>query len=173
MAYITPVTDRTAADLIAKNSKAYWNVADWERVYHNFILVKTFVELVMPTTVAITELGAPNSAVVTQVSEFNFFLENIENLRLAVESESIPGTAIAIKDDYVAGPTAKAPDYRDANRWESTIDAIWEHFDGPDVDVCPSLSGNLVLTTQYIVIDCIDTNGHTITINSGGSLHII
>jgi hypothetical protein len=173
MSYVTAITDRVLSDVTPPvTAKGYWNVTDWERVYGNFILVKTFVEIVMPTTVAFTALGHPNTAVITQVSEFNFFLENIENLRLAVASESIPGTTVEIKDDYVAGPGEPAPRYTDANLWESTIDAIWEHFDGPDLDVCPSLTGDLTLTTRYIVVDCIDTNGHTLDTN-GHTLHII
>jgi hypothetical protein len=175
MAYVTAVTDRTAADLVAMNSKAYWNVADWTRVYGNSLLTRYLAEIMLPGSIAFTDLGSPTTATIEVASEFNLFLANIEALRVAVAGESIAGTTTPIKDDYAAGPAVDAPDYLDANLWESTIDAIWQHFDGPDLLACPTLSGNLTVTTgnNQIYIDCLNMSTFDADLQGTANLYII
>jgi len=178
MAYITPITDRDAADIAAQNSKAYWNAADWERVYNNSRLTRDLTEILLSAPIAFTHLPTVTVATVPYGADFtNFlaFLTNIETLRLAVVGESIPGTSTEINDNWIPGRDQDAPDYMDANLWESTIDAIWEYYNGPDLLVCPTLTGDLTITTgnQAIYVDCIDCADFNIDLQGTANLFII
>jgi hypothetical protein len=175
MAYVTPITDRSQADIIAQNSKAYWNVADFERVYRNSQLANALAEIELDTPIDFDILTAPTITTIPAVVDFNTFLANIERLRLAVVGESIPGTETEIKDDYIAGTGQDAPDYHDANLWESTIDAIWEHFNGPDLEVCPTLTADLTVTTgnNQIYVDCLDMANFDVDLQGTANLYII
>ena len=178
MAYITPVTDRDAADIAAQNSKAFWNVADWERVYNNSRITRDLTEILLSTPIAFTLLSTVTTAIVPYGADFtNFlaFLINIETLRLAVAGESIPGTSTEIKDDWIPGRDQDAPDYIDVNLWESTIDAIWDYWNGDSLPVCPTLTGDLTITTgnQAIYIDCIDCADYNIDLQGTANLFII
>jgi hypothetical protein len=167
MAYVTAVTNRTAA--------SFWNVADWARVYGNSQLVSALAEIELGSPIAFTSLTAPTITTIPAVADFNLFLANIENIRVAVVGESIPGTLIAIKDDWEAGPDKTSLSYGHANLWESTLDAIWSYYNGASLPVCPILSSDLTITTgnTYIVVDCLDANGFNITIQDGATLAII
>jgi hypothetical protein len=167
MAYVTAVTNKTAA--------SYFNVADWTRIYGNSQLVNSLAEIMLDTPIDFDILTAPTITTIPSVTDFNAFLANIERTRIACAGESIPGTGTEIKDDYEAGPNKQAPNYVDANRWESTIDAIWEHFNGPDLDVDLVLSADLTVTTgtTLIIVDSLNANGFNITIEDGATLAII
>jgi hypothetical protein len=167
MSYVTAVTNKTAA--------SYWNVADWVRVYGNSQLVNSLAEIMLDTPIVFNTLTAPTITTIPVVTDFNTFLANIERTRVAVAGESIAGTTTEIKDDYEAGPNKQAPNYVDANLWESTIDAIWEHFNGPDLDVDLVLSADLTVTTgmTLIIVDSLDANGFNITVEDGATLAII
>lgn len=168
--YVTPITDRAATDVDATpTSKGYFNVADWTRIYGNAKLTVSLAAIMLPASLPWTTITAPTITSFPTVTDFDALLLSIETMRAAV---AIPAAAVAIKDDYIAGVNEEAPDYNDVNLWESTIDAIWLYYDGDLIEVCPSLSADLTLTTDYIVIDCIDTNGHTLDTN-GHTLYII
>jgi len=174
MAYVTAVTDRDAADIVARNSKAFWNVADWTRVYNNTLLVYSLIEahgsIFTPTL-----LSSPVITTIPSVTDFNLFLANIENIRAAVSGEPISGISIAIKTDWIAGPGQPAPKYSDANLWESTLDAIWNYYGGPSLPVCPTLAADLTITTgnQGVYVDCIDAANFDIDLQGTANLYII
>lgn len=175
MSYVTPVTDRTYADLVALNSKAYMNVVDWARIYGNSRLVNSLAAIELATGIQFNILSIPTTTTIPSATDVNTLAGNIERARLAVVGESIPGTSTEIKDDYIAGAGEMAPKYTDVNLWESTLDAIWEYYNGPDLDVCPTLSADLTILTgaQEIYVDCINPGNFEIIIQGTGELHII
>lgn len=129
MPYVTAITDRTAADIAAKTSKAYFNVADWDRIEDNSIFVKD--ELITYAGVVLVFTGttsAPTTSSFPDVNTFNQLLENIEYLRQAALSV-IPNLAgesgfSAVFHDWVEGVQEVAPDYQDVNQWEKVMDLI-------------------------------------------------
>jgi hypothetical protein len=175
VAYTTPVTDRALSDIQTPTSKGHWNVDDFERVYGNSQLVSSLAAIMLDTTIAFDTLTAPTITTIPAVADFNTFLANIENVRVAVDGESIPGTSVSIKDDYSAGPGEDAPDYTDANLWELVIDVIWVYFNGPSLDICPTLTADLTITNgnQEIYVDCLDTNGFNVDLQGSAKLYII
>lgn len=174
MSYITAITDRTAADIAALNSKAYINIADWSRIYGNSRLTSLLAAILRDEVILfdVVTMPAVSDNPQTAGGKLNTILANIERLRLAVADEAIAGALVEIKDDWELGPDKESPKYTHANIWESTVDAIWEFYGGPALEVCPTLSADLTLIADYIVVDCIDTNGHTLDTN-GHTLYII
>ena len=175
MAYVTAITDRVLSDITTPTSKGYWNIADWTRVYGNSQLVNSLAAIMLDTPIVFNTLTAPTITTIPSVTDFNTFLANIERLRLAVAGESIVGTGTEIKDDYTAGTGYESPDYVDANLWESTLDAIWNHYNGPTLDECPILSTDLTILTgaQEIYIDCLDMADYNADLQGTANLYII
>lgn len=142
MAYITPITNRSAADIAAKNNKAYFNVAagitisgvtsvnDWGRVYGNAQYVNTELNTVAGLSTPFTTITAPTTSdsPSTMVAKYNTLLANIEATRLAAHWS---GAAIAPITTlvYTAGAGTYAPTYQDINQWETCIDLIKQYAD--------------------------------------------
>ncbi len=175
MSYTTPVTDRTYADIAARNSKAYMNAADWQRIKNNEQVTRNLSEILLSISVSATLIADVTTASIPTVSTVNALLTNIENLRLAVAGESITGTSTEIKDDWAAGLSGTSPTFADVNLWESTIHAIWTYINGAIYDNCPTLTVNLTVTTgnQEIYIDCLDAADYNIDLQGTAKLYII
>ncbi len=175
MSYITAVKDRTLADIAARNSKAYFNVADWTRIKNNEQVTRNLAEILLSISVSATTIGDVETTNIPTASILNALLTNIENLRLAVAGESIPGTDTEIKDDWGSGISSTTPTWQDANLWESTIDAIWVYINGAIYDNCPTLTVDLTVTNgnQQIYIDCLDANSYNIDLQGNAALYII
>ena len=175
MSYTTPVTDRSYADIAARNSKAYFNVADWARVKGNARVTKNLTEALLSIGVAWNGTIDVTTASIPTVADVNALLANIEALRLAVAGESITGTDTEIKDDWAAGLAGTSPTFADVNLWESTIDAIWVYFNGSSYVNCPTLTATLTILTgtSVIYVGCVETAGYEIDIQGTGALHII
>jgi hypothetical protein len=175
MSYTTAVKDRTLADIAARNSKAFFNVADWTRIKNNEQVTRNLAEILLSISVSATAIGNVETTDIPKASVLNTLLTNIENLRLAVASESIPGTDTEIKDDYTGGLSGTSPTWKDANLWESTIDAIWVYIHGMMYDNCPTLTVNLTVTTgnHEIYIDCLDTDNYQVDLQGTATLYII
>jgi hypothetical protein len=175
MSYTTAIFDRSATDITNRTSKAFLNIADWSRVYNNSQLVNSLAAIMLDTPIAFTLITAPTITSIPNVTDLNTLTGNIETLRVAVSSESITGTTQAIKDDWEAGHDKPSPTYVHVNLWESTLDAIWEYYGGPDLDVDRVLSADLTVTTgtTLIIVDSLDANGFNITIEDGATLAII
>lgn len=129
MPYVTAVTDRTQTDIDTRTSKAFFNVADWDRIEDNAIFVKD--ELITYSGAVIIFTGIASAPAITSipnVDDFNRLLENIEYLRQAAASviPTLTDTAgfSAIAYDWEAGASKEAPDYTDVNQWERVIDLI-------------------------------------------------
>jgi hypothetical protein len=168
MAYVTPVTNRTAA--------SYWNVSDWTRVYRNCQLASALSEIETGTPIDFDLVSeTPTASTIPAVDNFNILLANLERMRLAVASESISGAQTEIKDDWLEGVSNPVFGYSDCNLWESTIDAIWDHWDGDSLDECPTLTATLTITTgnYEVYVDCLADDGFDIITESGADLYII
>jgi len=129
MSYVTPITNRSAADLLAKNSKAYFNVADWARIYGNAQYVNAEIQTKTGWVVPFITATTPTTSSIPAVSDFNNLLANIEAMRQYV----CAAMSIVIAPFYtlvwVAGPGNLAPSYIDVNQWESVIDQIKTNMD--------------------------------------------
>lgn len=174
MAYVTPVKDRVLSDVTPPvTAKGYFNVADWVRIYGNAQLASALAAIELGTPLAFTAVVAPTITTISPRTQLNTLLSNIETMRAAMVA-LIP-SLVAVKYDWAAGINEDAPDYTDANLWETTIDAVWDYYDGDSLVTCPSLSEDLVIGTGevQIFVGCVNTNGYDITINDTGVMHII
>lgn|SRR5574341_403662 len=176
MPYTTPIKDRTITDITNRTSKAFINVADWVRIYYNARYTSGLASIKLGSNI-VFNVVAPDPVITDFPNEtkFNTLLNNIELMRLAVIGLSIPGALTEIKDDYVAGINEEAPDYVDVNLWESTIDAIWDYYNGDALPVCPTLTADLTITdgNYAIYVDCIDAADFNIDLQGSGNLYII
>ena len=156
-------------------SKAFFNIADWQRIKNNELVTRNLAEILLSISVSATMIADVTTASIPTVSTVNALLTNIENLRLAVAGESITGTSTEIKDDWAAGMSAASPTFADVNLWESTIHAIWIYINGAIYDNCPTLTVNLTVTTgnQEIYIDCLDAADYNIDLQGTAKLYII
>lgn len=172
MSYTTPVTDRTQADIIAQNSKAYFNYTDWNRIYNNARLTIEVANVIGGESYSWDAIPEAAMSTIPSVTNFNTLLENIELVRADV---GLATTPTAIKYDWEAGVAARSPRFIDVNLWELVIDALWVHFNGAVVTVCPTLNSNLTITTgnQGVYIDCIDMATFDIDLQGTANLYIL
>lgn len=133
MPYVTAVFDRTQTDIDTRTSKAFLNIADWDRIEDNAVYVRG--ELVSTTGITIiftSTTSAPAITSIPDVDDFNRLLENIEQLRQAAEDVMPALTTISgfsvVAHDWIAGVSQNAPDYTDVNHWEEVIDIIYQTF---------------------------------------------
>ncbi len=175
MSYTTPITDRSYADIAARNSKAFFNATDWTRIKDNEQVTRNLAEILLSISVPATMIADVTTVMIPTASNVNPLLTNIENLRLAVAGESITGTSTEIKDDWATGMAAASPTFADVNLWESTLHAIWTYINGAIYDNCPTLTVNLTVTTgnQEIYIDCLDAADYNIDLQGTAKLYII
>ena len=121
MAWITPITDRTATDIATKTSKAYINVADWSRIFGNMNEVNDLmVGLGMITD--ITSLIAPDIDTFPWADDILDLQTNIYNLGVELLHEN-PGvvTLAALTKNFTGGMGGVMPTYIDVNNWESNL----------------------------------------------------
>ena len=116
-----PITDRALTDIQNRTSKAFWNVADWERVTGNTDLVSDGVYAYGGLPVALHTLTPPTVTTIPKASDINQMVENIERLRVAAALD-MP----ALKHDYAPGLGAPAPDFHAANAWEAALEQLYD-----------------------------------------------
>ena len=128
MTYTTPITNRSAADLLAKNSNAYFNVSDWTRIYGNALYINAEIATKTGYTAPFVTASTPTISSIPNVADFNNLLANIELMRQYV---IVLGAVIApvSTQTWLAGPGNPAPSYMDINQWESVIDQIKTFMD--------------------------------------------
>lgn len=128
MVYTTPVYDRTIADVLAENSKAYINITDWARIYANADAVNDLFTAV-GISITFNTLSQPATSDIPTNSDINTLLGNIEAMRLWIAtyaSDRITDPLfVEIKDDWSNGVSADAPDYTHANSWEKVLDLMY------------------------------------------------
>lgn len=123
MAWVSAVTDRTAADIAARNAKAFLNVADWTRIDGNTSEVAGQFLSLWGETVTLIDLDTPTTSDIPSAGNINDLVTNIERLRAAAYFPAGIGL-VALKDDYEAGSAAQSPDYTDVNAWEENLDLM-------------------------------------------------
>lgn len=171
--YTTPVTDRTSADIVAKNSKAYFNVADWTRIYRNAQITNSLVEIFIGSPLLFLTVQDPTILSIPFNQTFNALLTHIETFRTA--SPLLEAVAPdEIFHAWQSGPGQLSPKYTDVNLWETTIDAVWTYLNGSSYPSCPTLSADLVLltATSAIYIGCIDEGAYDIDLQGTSKLFI-
>jgi hypothetical protein len=173
MSYTTAITNRTATDITNRTSKAYFNVADWNRIYNNAQLVNALATIKLNQAILFTTLSEPTISTIPSITNFNALLANIERVRLAMVG-LIP-SLIEIKNDWIAGVNQSVFNYTHVNQWESALDSVWVYWGGPGLPVCPILSSNLTVATgnSAIYVDCLDTADYNIDLQGTGKLYII
>lgn len=177
MSYTTPVTDRAQSDITNRTSKGFFNVADWARIYANARLVSSLAEMNLGSAIVFNQISTtPTTSSIPTIDDFNTLIANIERVRAAAFLADAPtGTETEIKDDYEAGASKEIFDYQDVNLWESTLDAIWDFYNGAAIQVCPTLAATLTVTTgnTQVYIDCLDAAGFDVDLQGTAQLIIL
>jgi len=128
MAYTTPITDRTQSDIAAQNSKAFWNVADWTRVYGNSLETNTALNTALGLAVSFDTITTVTNTDIPTVTEINEFLANIERMRSLLSANITNVDFVEIKDDWLAGQLEDAPNFSHVNSWEKVTDIIYQIY---------------------------------------------
>lgn len=131
MAYTTPVTDRTMADVQNKTAKGYFNLADFTRIYGNNVEVNTLLAIFGASVPSFTTISGVTTASTDLLAIINTMVGNIENLRLwciAIQPSYFSGLTgfDELKDDWAGGPSASAPTYVYVNSWEKVLDLAYQ-----------------------------------------------
>ena len=117
MKWQTPITDRTAADILARTGKAFFNLLDWARVYGNAQIVNRLARALLAMDVHFTELSQPVMTDFPTADDVNSLSGNIDAVRASMALPAATGI-LSIKHDYQAGAGGSAPDYQAVNAWE-------------------------------------------------------
>ncbi|MBK8467725.1 MAG: hypothetical protein IPL32_18075 [Chloracidobacterium sp.] len=124
MTYITPITDRSENDIKSRTAKAFFNVADWQRIYNNAQVTKTLVDLIQGGSILFDTLPSITITTIPTVTELNTLLANIERIRVEANLPAIPGLT-SIFAEWGEGVGSESPDYLDVNEWEQVLDLIY------------------------------------------------
>jgi hypothetical protein len=125
MAWITPVTNRTAL------APGYLNVSDWVRIRDNTVYLASILG------VSLDSVATPTTTTFMSIAELNYLCHNIELLRLALP---LPGLT-AIKYTWLEDSPV-TPTYRDVNKWEQTLATIAVYFQRRHARAGVSASGS-------------------------------
>lgn len=122
--YQNPITDRTAEDVTNKTVKAFFNVADWQRIYNNAQVTKSLVDFLLSINITFNSVATSTITTIPTAASLNTLLANI-NL-IVTSKNNLPAIAglTTLKDDWAEGTGADSPDYLDANEWETILDLI-------------------------------------------------
>lgn len=129
MTYTPGVFDRTIADILARNSKAYLNIADWSRIYDNASYLNGQYAALYGSScgpIPFTAIAVPTYSTQGAAADLNTLLTNIRNLW------TVPGLTISgvvdIKIDWTGGISSLSPTYVDVNDWERDLDLLYEYI---------------------------------------------
>lgn len=123
MKYIEPITDRTITDVTNKTAKAYFNIADWIRVYNNAEMTNYLIGWLLEQSITFDTVAVPTISTIPTAASLNTLLENIERIRVTAGLPIITGLT-ELKTDWASGSSAESPDYLDANTWELVMDLL-------------------------------------------------
>ena len=121
VALTQPITDRALTDIQHRTAKAFWNVADWQRLSTNTDLVSDGVYAYGGVSVALHTLTPPSVTTFPKSSDINQMIENIQRLRAGAALDLPP-----LKHDYAPGLGAVAPDFHAANAWETALEQLYD-----------------------------------------------
>jgi hypothetical protein len=117
-----PIFDRTVDDITDRTSKAFLNVADWERINDNTTVLRGLL-VTQGYEVDYTPLTPPEMTSIPTAEDINALVENIEACRLAMEIAP-GGGIVALFHAYQPGAGAVAPDWRAVNAWEQNLSLL-------------------------------------------------
>ena len=123
MKYTESITDRAASDIVAKTSKAYFNLVDWVRIYGNAQFVDTLVTALTGAANGITTISEPTITSFPMAADFNALLNDLMGIRDSINSPDI-AELDDLKTDWRTGSIAQSPTYLTVNQWEKFIDAL-------------------------------------------------
>jgi hypothetical protein len=124
MAWVTPITDRTQSDIVARNSKAFFNVADWQRIYDDTQYVANQVASLLGISVTLTSLSTPTITTIPAVADINTLIANVETVKAAILGYyALTGTNV-LKTDWAVGVDQPSPNYVIVNLWENNLDVM-------------------------------------------------
>jgi hypothetical protein len=124
MKYIEPIYDRTADDIANRTVKAFFNVADWQRIYNNAQVTRLLVEYLRGATITFDAVTEPTVMSIADATALNTLLANIERIRLASGLDTISGVT-EVASDWAVGVNTDSPDYLDVNQWEQVLHIIF------------------------------------------------
>jgi hypothetical protein len=125
MSYITPITDRTLSDVLARNPKGLFNVSDWMRICGNAQDVVSQANSLLGLSIVFDPVFTPTISTdpTTLVSNFNTLLANIGITINAISAYHVlPIQPFNTK--WIAGAGQTAATYLDVNQWEQAIDIM-------------------------------------------------
>ena len=117
-----PVFDRDIQDILERNSKAFFNVADWIRINGNTQYVNAIVNVLRVLSLPYTELSEPSISTIPTAEEINEFVKNIDVIREAVSFPENTGM-VELKTEY-SGGLNEVLDYNTINDWERDLELI-------------------------------------------------
>lgn len=153
MAYVTAITDRDQADILAQNSKAFWNAADWVRIDGNSLETNTALLNALGIAIDFDALSTPNDVDIQTITEVNALLINIENMRLWVATYApiADDDFVEIKDDWLEGQSAPSPyQFLIINSWEKVLDLIFQIYKAPYSVESPPITGVAVTGAENL-----------------------
>lgn len=121
MAWVTPIYDRTQADIDNRTSKTFINVADWTRIYDNSLIVRNLLEPALGLSIVFETISVPTTTTIPTISDLNKLTGNIERARIVAQAI---GAENVIKYDWIAGASQDAPKFSTVNLWEKTLDVL-------------------------------------------------
>ena len=125
MPWVNPITDRTYADILNRTSKAFFNVADWQRIYNNTWELNQLVNNLRGLNIEFTPLTSPTIATIPSANDINALILNIERIRLASGLPISPDLQ-PLKTDWQSGFSAAAIiNYETVNTWEKNLLTMW------------------------------------------------
>jgi hypothetical protein len=124
MSWISPIFDRTLADITGHTSKGYFNVADWVRIHGNTAWIKSFMNTNNYLDIPLISLSTPDTTTWPTAVSRNQLIENIERLRLAACLPVLLPNLKVLPYIWGDGANALAPEYEDVNDWERNLNVI-------------------------------------------------
>lgn len=123
--YLEPiVTDRVLADVTNETVKGFYNVADWQRLYHNAQVAKVLVDWVLSLNITFNVVEDVAITTIPSVNDLNILLANINRIYQSSTLQQTLGLAL-LNEAWADGTATASPDYLDANEWESLLDAVY------------------------------------------------
>lgn len=122
LSYISSVTNRSLNDIIVRNTRAFFNVADWVRIDNNTRYAREMVLDIKGGIIPRIELNTPTRETKPTAANINALVQNIIYVQEAADVPS--ADYYTLFANYEDGADKPAPDYIAVNSWEKVIEII-------------------------------------------------
>ena len=125
MGYLSPITDRTQADVINRTDKGFFNVSDWARIVNNIRIMHAEVKRIHGA--AVPALSMMPEMIITSIptaEDFRALVGNIERTRIAAKFLNTSGQGLFYQ--FTAG--GKSFGFGEVNDWERMIDRLYRRY---------------------------------------------